>query len=115
MTFKDEIVTTDAERYTGIVSNEIQVTEVYSTDAHILVHELVVLEDDKQYFPAYHGVVIIRDEIAQRHPELVALFDQLEGRLTDSIMRGLNYRVDILGESPSDVAESFLRENGLIG
>jgi len=114
MTFKDELVYNEGDRYSAIYNDEVQVSEVYATDAQILVYDLVVLEDDKHYYPPYHGVVIIRNEIAEKHPELVELLRKLEGLLTDDIMRGLNYKVDFLEENPRDVAESFLRENGLI-
>jgi len=114
MTFKREMVFHEEDRYAAIYNDDVQVSEVYSTDAQILVHDLVVLEDDKNYYPPYHGVILIRNEVAQRHPELVEVLRKLEGLLTDDIMRGLNYRVDFLDEHPRDVAESFLRENNLI-
>ena len=115
MSFKDELEFTDEERYIAIASNEVQVTEAFSTDGLLLAHELVVLEDDKSFFPPYEGVVVIRGEIADKHPELVAILSKLSGIISDSTMRNLNYRVDVQDEDPMDVARDFLRENGLIG
>ena len=111
MSFKDEVVLADASRYVAIINDEIQITEAFSTDALLMEHDLVVLEDDKNFFPPYHGVVIMREEIAEKHPQLLEIFGRLEGILTDEVMRNLNHRVDVRGESPKDVAESFLMEN----
>ena len=77
-------------------------------------HALVVLDDDKQFFPAYQGAIIIRNELAEKHPGLVELLNKLEGILTDEIMRDLNYRVDVLGENPRTAAAEFLRNSNLI-
>ena len=34
--------------------------------------------------------------------------------MTDEVMRGLNYQVDVLKKEPKDVAKEFLVEQGLI-
>jgi len=114
MTFREEKVMHDVERYQAVTNDEIQVAEVFSTDALILEYDLVVLEDDLHFFPPYHGVIVIRNEVAEKHPELLEIFGMLEGLLPDEVMRSLNYRVDVLGEAPRNVAESFLRDKGLI-
>ena len=114
MYFKEERMLHNVERYSAIANDEVQVSEVFATDGQITEYNLVVLVDDKSYFPPYHGVVVIRRDLAERHPVLVEVLGRLEGRLTDEVMRGLNHKVDVLGASPKDVAENFLRENGLI-
>ena len=115
MSFKDELEFADEARYIAIASDEVQVTEAFSTDGLLMAHELVVLEDDKSFFPPYEGVIIIRGEIVDKHPDLVVLLNKLSGIINDSTMRSLNYRVDVHDEDPMDVARYFLRENGLIG
>lgn len=114
MSFKNEVIVDGVDRYAALSGNEIQVSEVFTTDGHLLAHALVVLEDDKLFFPPYQGVIIIRDEILEEHPELQAVLDKLSGLITDDVMRTLNYRVDVIGETPVSVAESFLREHNLI-
>ncbi|MDR2600314.1 MAG: hypothetical protein LBC73_08565 [Oscillospiraceae bacterium] len=115
MSFKEERVVDPILRYDAIADDEVQVIEVFATDGMLLDSGLVVLEDDKQFFPAYDGVVIIRKETAQKHPELLVELDKLVGLLTDETMRGLNYLVNVMGEYPKDVAEEFLKKNDLIG
>jgi glycine betaine/choline ABC-type transport system substrate-binding protein len=47
-------------------------------------------------------------------PGLARTLDQIQARLTDENMQELNARVDLDGQTPADVAKSYLRENGLI-
>jgi len=114
MSFKEERELHHDERYNAITNYEIQVTEAFATDALLMVHDLVILEDDKHYFPPYHGVIVIRDEIAEKHPGLVEVLNLLTGIISDDIMRQLNYNVDVLEQTPEEVARNFLRENNLI-
>jgi glycine betaine/choline ABC-type transport system substrate-binding protein len=114
LTFKEELFIDHADRYRAISEGEIQVTEVFMTDGALLSYDLFVLDDDRSFFPPYQGVIITREEILDSHPQLRNLLGALSGIITDAVMRNLNYRVDILGESPQYVAESFLKENNLI-
>jgi osmoprotectant transport system permease protein len=114
MSFKEERIRHGVDRYHAIDNDEIQVTEVFTTDGSLLKHDLVVLEDDMNFFPPYQGVVIIRNETLDKHPVLRDVLGRLAGLLTDEVMRGLNYRVDVLDETPEAVAINFLRLNHLI-
>jgi osmoprotectant transport system permease protein len=114
MSFKEERVLDGVDRYHAIDNDEIQVTEVFTTDGSLLKHDLVVLEDDMTFFPPYQGVVIIRNETLDKHPVLRDVLGRLTGVLTDDVMRDLNYKVDVLGESPETVARNFLRLKNLI-
>jgi len=114
MTFKEEIPLFGIDRYIAITRDEIQVVGIFSTDGNLVTHELVILEDDKNFFPPYEGVIIIREETMDEFPELQRILAKLSGMITDDTMRELNYRVDILGDTPEEVAEYFLRRNNLI-
>jgi glycine betaine/choline ABC-type transport system substrate-binding protein len=114
LNFREEVYIDHMDRYRAISEDEIQVTEVFRTDGALLSYDLFVLEDDRNFFPPYQGVIITREEILDNHPQLKSLLEVLSGTITDAVMRNLNYRVDILGEDPRYVAESFLRDNNLI-
>jgi len=114
MNFRAERAIDGTDRYVAITNDEIQVTEVFSTDGHLIANDLVVLEDDLHFFLPYQGAIVIRGEIAEQHPELVTALSKLSGLMSDDVMTTLNYRVDVLGESPRDVAEGFLKLNNLI-
>jgi len=114
LSFKEEVYVDHTERYRALSQDEIQVTEVFTTDGSLLSYDLFVLEDDMNFFPPYHGVILTREGILENHPHLQSLLEALSGLINDIAMRNLNFRVDVLGESPQHVAESFLRDNNLI-
>ena len=114
LNFRSEVTINGVLRYHALMNDDIQVTDAFSTDGMLLRFNLVVLEDDLEFFPAYHAVVLMLEETAQRFPQLVEVSNMLIGRLTDDSMRRLNYLVDGEQQSPQLVARNFLREAGLI-
>ena len=114
LNFRNEVTINGVLRYTALMNDEIQVTDAFSTDGMLLRFNLVVLEDDLEFFPAYHAAVIMLEETAQRFPQLVEVSNMLIGALDDYSMRRLNYLVDGEQQSPQSVARNFLREAGLI-
>ena len=89
--------------------------EVFATDGRIAALDLVVLEDDQEFFPAYNPSVTVRDELYEQYPELGDMFAEIAARLDTATMQDLNARVDAEGEFPEEVAEDFLRTEGFIG
>jgi osmoprotectant transport system substrate-binding protein len=89
--------------------------EVFATDGRIAALDLVVLEDDQDFFAAYNPSVTVRDEVYQQYPDLEPMFAEIAATLETEVMQELNARVDDLGEFPDEVAEDHLREQGFIG
>jgi osmoprotectant transport system permease protein len=114
MQFKGETAVDGTLRYIAIENDEIQVSDAFSTDGLLMKYNLTALEDDKKFFPPYHAVPVIREETAEKYPEIVPLFDGWADMLTDASMRELNYRVDGLHEDPGAAAREFLKSRGLI-
>jgi osmoprotectant transport system substrate-binding protein len=88
--------------------------EVFATEGAVAANDLVVLEDDKQFFVPYNAAMTVRQDVLDQHPQLAEVFNPIAERLTTDVMRGLNERVDVGGELPEDVAEQFLRDNGFV-
>ncbi len=103
-----------SNRYVALMSGETDVTEVFSTDGLLRKYQLVVLKDDKEFFPPYYAVPVLRHELMEKHPELVRLFEELGEHFSDEVMTELNYQVDELHKKPEDVAHDFLVQEGLI-
>jgi len=114
LAFAETITINGSLRYVALMNDEVQVVDAYSTDGMLLRHELIVLEDDLNFFPSYHAAVILKKETAERLPELVETMNKLIGVLDDSTMRRLNYLVDAEQQAPQAVARNFLKEVGLI-
>lgn len=95
-------------------NGQVDVSVALETDATVKQYDLVVLEDDKRFFPPYRAAVSITKDMIEEYPELEEITAKLSEKLDSDIMRSLNYRVDIDGESVSVVAYEWLVENGLL-
>ncbi len=87
---------------------------VFTTDGRIANLDLVLLEDDEEFFPAYNGALTMRQEVFEENEQLADLFGEISPLLTTEQMQQLNLEVDVNGVPPEEVAETFLRDNGLI-
>lgn len=80
-----------------------------TTDGLISALDLLVLEDDRHYFPPYEAVPIIRQEVVDRHPEVKQALDELAGKISDQEMQQLNYAVDGQHRDVKKVVREFLQ------
>jgi glycine betaine/choline ABC-type transport system substrate-binding protein len=97
----------------ALKSKQIDFAAGNTTDGLIPALDLFVLADDRHYFPPYEAVLVIRDEIITRHPEVKTALDQLAGTISDDEMRQLNYAVDGQHRDVKEVVRDFLRKKGL--
>lgn len=92
-------------------SGEIQVADLFSTSATIESNGFVPLRDDKNMFPAQNIVPLVaEDTLSER--EVRALND-LSAVLTTEKLTDLNVEFSEEKRNPLDIAEDFLRDNGL--
>jgi osmoprotectant transport system substrate-binding protein len=89
--------------------------EVTATDGAVAANNLVLLEDDQEFFVPYNAAMTVRQEVLDQNPRLAEVFNPIAEVLTTDAMRALNERVDVGGELPEEVAEQFLQENGFTG
>lgn len=113
-TFKNETGIDGSPRYTALENQEVEVVDAFATDGLLKKFQLKVLEDDKNYFPPYYAVPVIRQDTLETYPEIKEVANKLSAALTDDVMAEMNYQVDELGEEPKDVAHEFLLKEGLI-
>ena len=73
-----------------------------------------VLEDDRGFFPIYNLAVTVRRDVLEQYPEIEAILAPLAEIIDDQIAQDLNYQVDAEGLPEEMVAETFLKERGLI-
>jgi osmoprotectant transport system substrate-binding protein len=88
--------------------------EVFRTDARIGALDLVVLDDDEDFFPIYQPAVTIRSDVLERSPEIADVFRRVAPLLDEATMIELNRTVDVEGQLPRQVAIDWLRDTGLI-
>lgn len=101
-------------RYTALMNNESDVIDAFTTDGLLDRFGLVVLEDDKNFFPPYYAAPLIRMDTLEEHPELEEVLNLLAGNISDEKMRKLNFEVDVNGRDPKIVANEFLVQEGYI-
>jgi osmoprotectant transport system substrate-binding protein len=99
--------------YRALTQGLVDMVAGNSTDGQISRLGLVVLKDDKQYFPPYEAVPIVRQETLQKHPQLKKAISQLSGKITASEMRQLNYLVEGELQDIKDVVREFRKAKGL--
>ena len=99
--------------YRALLDKEVDLVAGNSTDGLLAARDLVVLEDDRHYFPPYEAVPIVREQTLARHPELRAAITELAGKISDAKMQKMNY--ELVGEHRDigEVAREFLRSSGL--
>jgi osmoprotectant transport system permease protein len=93
--------------FEAIASRQIDVMDVYSTDAKILRYKLRALTDDKHYFPEYDAVLVYRLDVPQRFPRAWAAIGNLEGKIDAKRMIEMNARAELDGASFAVIAADF--------
>jgi osmoprotectant transport system permease protein len=94
--------------YEALAAGEIDVMDLYATDAKIARLDIVLLEDDRRFFPAYDAVLLHRLGAPARFPQAFEKLRRLEGRIDAATMRGLNARAEIDKLPFAEVAREFI-------
>ena len=97
--------------YQALEENRIDITDVYSTDGEIEKYNLIVLRDDKGFFPKYEAVSLYRTTLSA---PLKKILSTLEGQISETEMQAMNAEVLYGKRTFSEVASSFLLSKKLI-
>lgn len=98
--------------YEAIAKGDTDVIDVYTTDAKITRFDLVVLADDKHYFPPYEAVLVYRADLPKREPGFAKVLDRMRGSIDAAAMQRLNARVDLDGITAAAAAAEHLGSGG---
>jgi osmoprotectant transport system permease protein len=102
-----------AVKYGALAEGEVDVIDGYQTDGLIARYDLVVLDDDRSFFPPYEAAALVGPALQREVPGAIAALSELSGRLDEARMRALNRRIEVEGEPVERVAADALRELGL--
>ncbi|MGI8993903.1 MAG: glycine betaine ABC transporter substrate-binding protein, partial [Nocardioidaceae bacterium] len=89
--------------------------EVFESAGQIPANDLVVLEDDKQFFPGYEVAMTVDDKVLKDTPALEDVLKPIADKLTTEELQKMNAQVDVDGLPEEGVAKKWLEDNGLIG
>ncbi len=81
--------------YDAVAAAQVDVIDIYTTDAKIEHLGLRVLDDDASYFPRYDAVVLYRLDVPQRFPKAWAALQTLSGSVNEKTMIAMNARAEL--------------------
>ncbi len=96
------------------IGNACTFGEVFTTDGRIEALDLVVLADDRQFFPRYNLGMTLRTSTLREYPQLTSLFRPISARLDNAVLKKLNAAVDVHGRDPADVARDWMVQEGFV-
>ncbi len=102
-----------ALKYQALASGSVDVIDAFSTDGLLEKFDLMVLTDDRHFFPPYEAAALLSPRASMR-ADVVSTLLLLSGRLDEARMRRLNQRIEVDGEQVADVARLALRDLGLL-
>lgn len=114
MDFGKEVGMDIGLKYQAINSGEVDVINIFSTDGKLEEYNMLVLEDDLNFFPSYYAATLVRQEVLDEHPELIEVLGMLDGAINNDEMTLMNYKVEIEKQEPREVAREFLQEKGIL-
>jgi osmoprotectant transport system permease protein len=94
--------------YEALRQRQVDVIDIYSTDAKIGQYGLRVLADDKHYFPRYDAVLLYRLDLPQRLPSAWKALQGLEGRIDNGAMIAMNAQAELEGRAFAQIARDWL-------
>jgi osmoprotectant transport system substrate-binding protein len=100
--------------YRALQSHQVDVAVGSNTDGLIAALGLVVLEDDKHYFPPYEAVPIVRAETLARYPQVGDALQSIAGNISAEEMRRMNYAVDGEKRDAGVVVREFLGRKNIL-
>ena len=114
MEFKEDLQLAIGLRYQALKNDQIQIVNGYSTDGMISAMKLKRLKDDKNLWPPYYIVPVVRKDALDANPKIADVLNRVSALLDDATMAELNYKVDGEKMEPKDVAHDFLKAKGVV-
>ncbi len=100
--------------YAALRDGEVATGSGFATDGRIAAFDLVNLEDDLNFHAIYNAAPVVRQDILDAAPQIADILNPIAQALTVEEMSGLNMRVELDDDLPSEVAKDWLREKGFI-
>jgi len=97
--------------YQALQNGKIEVTDAYSTDGEIARYDLVVLEDDRHFFPDYQAVVLYSKKLDDKAFNVIS---RLQQSISESEMQEMNAAAVFHRKSMGHIASDFLARRGFI-
>ena len=106
--FKDVKTYDIGLQYDALKDGDADVATAFTTDAQILEYGLVLLEDDRHFWPAYNIAPVVRNEVLRAHPKIAPILNALAPKITTERLAQMNYEYTVRKEDAATIAHSFL-------
>jgi osmoprotectant transport system substrate-binding protein/osmoprotectant transport system permease protein len=93
--------------YRALAERQVDLIAGDATSGLIEAYHLVMLEDNRRYFPPYDAAIVARSATLLAHPELQEALLSLSRRISVVDMRRMNHAVDAQRREPADVAREW--------
>lgn len=100
--------------YTQVAKGKCTYGEVFTTDGRIKSMKLVVMADDKHFFPNYNVAPMINTKTLKKWPAIAGVLDPITKKLDNNVARTLNAKVDVDGQDPHQVALDWMKQQGFV-
>lgn len=108
--FTDIVECRDGEQFYALNRGDADVANGFTTDPNIAQTQLIVLSDDKHFWPEEHIAPFVRIATLRARPHLAAALNPVSARLTLYTLQKLNARQRVLNMDSRDVADEFVSE-----
>jgi osmoprotectant transport system substrate-binding protein len=96
-------------------ANNVNFAMAYATDGALQAYDFIVLEDPLGAQPIYAPTPVIRGEVLRANPEIAGILNPIFRALDNVTLQALNAAVEVEGQNPREVANTWLAEQGFIG
>lgn len=106
--FLSSTVYDNSLKYQVLTSDEADATPAYTTEGPLSDKTaFTVLVDDKQFWPPYNLMPVVRQDLLKAHPEIAEIINQIDQGIDTETLIELNAKVDIEGEDYTKVAKNY--------
>ncbi|HZZ64629.1 MAG TPA: glycine betaine ABC transporter substrate-binding protein [Candidatus Baltobacteraceae bacterium] len=98
-------------QYDALTRGDADVATAFTTDSQIDTDHLVLLSDDKHFWPPYNIAPLVRNTALRAHPQAQAVLNRISPLLTDAAVRRFNEAYNLAHADPAQIAQQFLKEH----
>lgn len=109
--FKSEKVYDPSLKYKVLARGDGDITPASTTEGQLATKDFFALKDDKNFWPAYNLVPLVRNKTLKENPGIKKVLNKLDKKLTTKELTLLNKKVDVDGKSYQSVAAEWVKKN----
>lgn len=112
--FKSTSTVDNGVRYKALLDKKADVTVGFTTDGQLANKKLVLLKDNKHFYPNYYVAPVVRDATIKDNPKVKTALNKVSQKLTTKDLQKLNAKVDVHHQKYQTVAKQYVKDSGLV-